>query len=165
MTVYDVHEDLVRLASIKSAVEQLGREKSEVEARLLVALEAHGTSSVSTTVDGETIKGTRVAPQRVTIDPDKVKAALTAAQWKKVTKQVLDSDLLEAAVKMKEVDANVVAQASEVKDTKPYIKVSGKVPDRNLGSVAIHDGKVEIKNAKGYTKPAAKKRVVKPRLA
>lgn len=164
MPVHDPQDDLIALAQIKAAQEALAKEKLVVEERIVAALRAHGTKTVSTDVDGERIQGTLVEPERTTIHEDKLKSALDTKQWNKVTSQVLDKEKLEAAVAMGIVDPNVVAAASEVKATKPFVKLSGKVSDKTLlNDIGFSDGQVNIKDSLGHTKPAARKRVAKPR--
>lgn len=164
MPVYDPQADLIALAQIKAAQEALAREKVEVETRLIAALDSKGVKSVSTDVDGDKVQGTLVRPERTTIHEDKLKQALDSKTWGKVTTQVLDKEKLEAAVAMGIVDPNVVAAASEVKATKPFVKLSGKVSDKTLlRDIGFSDGQVNIKDSAGHTKPAARKRVAKPR--
>ena len=142
-----MQEDLLELARIKAQSEALAVQKAEVEARLAQDLRSKGQKTLTATVAGAEVKGTLVAPQRVTIDEQKIHDALDAKTWKKVTKQVLDTDKLEAAVALGDVDANVVAAASDIKDTKPYVKVTG-----DIKAVA----------AAGYPVPAKVTRQVKP---
>lgn len=120
-----LQDDLIALAKVKERIDALGSEKAEIEARLVDAMTQKGQKTISAQ-DGN-VKGTLVAGSRITIDEDALKKALTAAQWKKVTKQVLDKERLEAHIVTGDVDPNVVAAASVEKDIKPYIKVSGKV--------------------------------------
>jgi hypothetical protein len=118
-----VQEDLLDLARLKEQIAALERVKAEVTGRVVEALEQSGRS----TVTAQGVKGTLVKASTVVIDPDKLKGDLTAAMWKRVTKQVLDKEMLEAHVATGDIDPNVVAAASEEKFSKPYIKVSGKL--------------------------------------
>lgn len=139
-----MQDDLVALARIKVQAEDLAAEKTTIEARIITALEKKGQKSLVVMEGANKVSGTLVAPQRVTVDEERLRKALTAKDWKTITRLVLDKTLLEAAVAVNQIDANVVAQCSDVKDTKPYIKVSGDV--RAIG-----------------TAPAAKKRAVRPK--
>lgn len=118
-----MQDELRSLARIKERIDSLSKDKAEVEARLIDAMVQKGQKSVTS---GD-LKGTLVEGTRITIDEDALKKALSAAQWKKVTKQVLDKERLEAHIVTGDVDANVVAAASTEKDVKPYVKVSGKI--------------------------------------
>lgn len=151
-----IQNDLVRMATIKAAIEVLTVEKREVETRLVEGMKTSQVKSSTADIDGETIKGTLVEAERVTIDEAKLKKALSAAQWKKVTTLVLDKEKLEAAVVQNIVDGQLVAGASEIKQNKPYIKVTGTVP------VAVVKG-VSPMDSRGNKKPAARKRVVRPK--
>lgn len=152
---YDPKEDLYRLAALKRALENLENEKAQVEARLVESLQRSGHKSLSADIDGVKIKGTLCAPTRVVIDEARLKASLDAAQWKKVTSLKLDKEKLEAAVVQNIVDRNVVAAVSDELDSKPYIRVSGKIPD----------DAVSVANSHGQPKPAASKRVAAKRAA
>jgi len=128
-----VQSDLLQLAQMKYEIAQLNEKKAVIEDRIIASLNRKGQKTVSTKINGAEVKGTIVAPQRVVIDEQKVRNALDAKMWRKVTRLVLDKDKLEAAVAIGDVDANVVAQCSEIKDTKPYVKVTG---DLQASSVA-----------------------------
>lgn len=127
-----VQTDLMALATIKSEIDALNQKKAEIEERMIAAMSKQGTKTV--TAQGGAVKGTLVAGTRITIDEDALKKALSAAQWKKVTKQVLDKERLEAHIVTGDVDPNVVAAASTEKDTKPYIRVSGKLEPTTAGT-------------------------------
>ena len=47
------HADLVRLASVKHALEELAKQKDDIEARLITAMKKAHLGVGSTTVDGE----------------------------------------------------------------------------------------------------------------
>lgn len=134
-------EDLIALAQIKKDIDHLSTVKNEIEANIVDAMQQIGKKSIS----AQGVKGTLVEGTTVNIDEDALKKALGAKTWGKVTKQVLDKAKLEAAVVIGDVDEVVVAQCSEEKPRKPYIRVSGEVAVPN--------------NSKGQPKPAAKKRV------
>lgn len=144
-----MQQDLLELATIKARIEALAEAKAEVEERLIAAMSSKGQKTVTVSAQDGDIKGTLVAGTRIIIDEEKLRGALTAAQWKKVSKSVLDKEKLEAHMVTGDVDPNIVASASTEKDVKPYIRVSG--------SLAIN-----VTDSKGHTKPAAKKRVVRP---
>jgi hypothetical protein len=151
---------LLDLARIKALEDELAKQKAAVQESLVTALKAVGQKTASATTDnGDSIKGTLVEAQRVTYDEDRLKKALGAPVWKKVTKQVLDKQKLEAEITVGAVDPNVVAGCASVADNKPYVKVTGSYSPSTLVDLPI--GEVTIKNASGATKPAAKR--VKPR--
>jgi hypothetical protein len=152
---------LIDLARIKALQDELAAEKANVQGQLSEALIQKGQKTLTATLDGgEQIIGTLVQAQRVTYDADRLKNALDARQWGKVTTQVLDKAKLEAAVVSQVVDANVVASCASVADNAPYIKVSGTYSPKAL--VDPPKGDVSVKDAQGREKPAAK-RVRKPK--
>lgn len=161
--VYDPQEDLIALAKIKAAQDALAKEKSEVETRLLKELVSKGIKTLDVILtDSVEVKGTVVQPERTTIDADGLERDLTKKQWEAVSKRVMDKELLEAAVVQNIVDINVVQAHSETKPTKAFVKVtiSGK-PSPN--GIVFNDNKVNITSSNGAVKPAARKRVAKPK--
>lgn len=140
----DPRDLLIELAAVKAQQDMLATRKGEIEQNLVNALKSRGQSTVSTTLgSGATVKGTLVEGTRVTIDADRLKGALGAPLWKKVTKQVLDNEKLEAAVALGEVDPNVVAACSTEKDVKPYVRLSGK-----FSPTDVIEAKVAVKRVR-----------------
>lgn len=120
---------LVTLAALKADEKRLAEKKAEVEKALCDALTKAGQKTVSIPLDnGKVLKGTLVEGQRVVYDSDRLQKTLGPKVWPKVSKSVLDATKLEAAITMGIVDPNVVAQCADVKDSKPYVKVSGDTP-------------------------------------
>lgn len=159
---YDPQADLIALATIKAAQDALNTEKAAVETRLMTYLNSKGLPKVNADLGGESIQGTVVAPIRVTIDAEQIKAALDTRQWNKVSTRVLDKEKLEAAVVQGTVPAEVVAKCSEETPTKPYVKVSTKAKGTLFPPVSIDAGVAHVVQA---PRPAARKRVVKPARA
>jgi hypothetical protein len=71
---------------------------------------------------GHYLKVNMVVGERVVIDETKLKKAIGARAFNKLTHRVLDKKLLESAVARGEVDATVLAIASEVKPNKAYLR-------------------------------------------
>lgn len=71
--------------------------------------------SISVSDGTHTIRATYTPTSRITIDEDKLKKALGAKAWNKVTDRSLNKSKLEEAIASGEIDANVVAQCSEEK--------------------------------------------------
>jgi hypothetical protein len=153
-----MQDDLVLFASLKQGIKTLTKELDKVEQRLVSAMDSKGQKSVS--AQNGDVKGTLVTGSRMVIDEEKLKKSLTASQWRAVSKSVLDKEKLEASMVVGTVDPNTVAAATEEKDNKPYIRVTGKVTKDNPVAASV-----TLKNSQGHTKPAAKKRVrpAKPR--
>lgn len=163
MSVLTTQDALVRLTMLKDIAKKAQDLVAQAEKSLIDAMaREHKDQVTAVTADGDEVKGTLVAPQRVSIDAEAIHKVVPAKTWNKITKQVLDTALLEAAVAMGEVDAQVVADASTVKDTKPYVKITGSFPKSAITPVneAVE---VSITNAKGSLKPAVRRRVAKPR--
>lgn len=75
------------------------------------------------------ITATLVAGSEEVIDPAKLKKALGAAKWGKVTTLVLDKKKLQDAMARGLVDPNIVASCSETVDRAPYIKITEKTSE------------------------------------
>jgi hypothetical protein len=155
-----VQVELLELAAAKAAAKEAAQRVVASEARLIEAMHKAGQKTVSAVLaDGEAVKGTLVEPQSVVIDEERLKKAVGASMWKKVTKTVLDKTKLEAAVAIGEIDQNTVAAVSTLKDIKASVRVSGTF---NPAEVAKTLAEVTIRDASGRVKPAAK-RLVKPK--
>lgn len=125
----DPQELLQILASIKAAADVLKKQHADVEARLIAALEVQGKDVLTAkTSQGGVIKGAVVRAERVVIDSEALENTLDKRLWEKVTKRVVDNALLEAHVVTGAIDEQVVAACSEVKQNKPYVKVTGDLP-------------------------------------
>ena len=154
-----MQEDLMELARLKEMQRDLADQVLEVEMRLVEALEKKGQKTVS--ANNGDLNGTLVKGTTVSINEEALKKALGAPLWKKVTKQVLDKERLEAHIVTGEVDPNVVASVSTEKDRKPFIKVTGTFRTKKAAAKKA-SASVTTRNSAGGTKPAAKKRAVRP---
>ena len=154
----NVQKHLLDLA-ILSAPQTGGAMSGAAAAATLIAdMVAAGQKTAALTLpNGDEVKGTLVTPQTVAIDEARLKAALGSKMWPKVTKAVLDKDALEAQVAVGNIDANVVAGCSTLKDIKASVRVSGTYSAEEAVEVAKT---VSIRDAKGRVKPAAK-RIIK----
>lgn len=142
---------LIQLAAIKAQETALAEKKALIQESLVIVMKQAGIGSLTQALgDGGKVKGTLVEAERLKIDEPKLKARLTAKQWKQVTKQVLDNELLEAAVAMNVVDPMVVAEVSETVMNKPYIRVTGSTPSLGVAGVTLTDDA-------GGLKPAARR--------
>lgn len=148
----DPVELLLILASIKAAEEVLSKQKEDIQARLVEIMQSNSRGTMTAkSSDGRVVKGTLVVAERVIIDSDRLKDALPAKMWDKITTRVLDKGLLEAHVTTKAIDENVVASCSEIKANKPYVRVSGDLPTMT-GIEAV-----TVRTEAGMEKPAMKR--------
>jgi len=95
--------------------------KKEVQATLVEQLKARKV----TTIQGgdDEIRITVVENEYVNYDPEQLKDALTAAQWKRIRKEDVDKDKLAAEVAAGNIDPKVVAQCAFVTTSSPYIRI------------------------------------------
>lgn len=153
----DITHLLAEAAALKLMAESAKKSYDAKQEELVQAMRAVGQKTATVSLpDEQAIKGTLVEGTRITIDEARLKQALDAKMWKKITKEVLDTTKLEAAVALNEVDANVVAACSTEKDVKPYVKISGTFNEQAAKAAA----EVSIRDTTGKVKPAARR--VKP---
>ena len=101
--------------------------KEEADATAIDIMDAEGMATHSWTgEDGVAAKVALVKASTMVFDEAKLKKAVGAEAWKKITTPKLDKDLLEAAIKMGVVDANTVAACTEERPKKPYLKFTEK---------------------------------------
>lgn len=77
-------------------------------------------------VDGESVSATLVEGERLVIDEALLISKLDKRQLGKIMKPVVDRELLEAAVKLGHISADLVASCSEMKPSAAYIKFTEK---------------------------------------
>lgn len=121
----DLTRLLLDLAQVKAEEEALAARKAAAELALIEGMNLARKKGVAVQLDnGDEVKGTLVEAQRVVYDEQALEVAL-ADKWSRVTKTTLDTKKLEAAIALGDVDPNVVAVCSEVRDNKPYVKITG----------------------------------------
>ena len=128
--------DLYKLAKAKEDVASLAKTIALLEIEVVTAMELAGLDKIA--LPGDTIKGTLVKAIRVVTDYDALEKLLTPAQWKRVTKSVLDKEKLEAEIVVGRIEASVIASVSEEKENKPYVRITGStaaVPVPNVVGV------------------------------
>lgn len=80
-----------------------------------------------TTTDGDVkVSGSLIAGTETHVDEDRLKKALGAVEFNKLTKRVLDPTKVSAAIERGDLDPAVVAECSYDKPKRPYIRVSVK---------------------------------------
>lgn len=94
--------------------------KSGVEQEACVAMSDMGKDKHKTSSG---TAATLVEAARIVIDEERLKKALGADLWNKVTKRVLDKSALEDQMAQGVVDPVVVAQCSDEKPNKPYLRI------------------------------------------
>lgn len=147
--------DLLRvLANIDAAKKALAEQHEQVQERLIAILDSQGRDVLQADMgQGQKVRGKVVRAERVVIDEPTLLGHLDGlGLGDKVTKRVLDKGLLEAHVKTGEIKPDLVAACSEVKQNKPFIKISGDTPATPLGL-----GEVATKSSSGGDKAAVKR--------
>lgn len=121
---------LARFATTKANLDVLEARKKEEQAELVAQFKDKGTKSYSVEADGFRVTGTLVEPERIKIDEERLKKAVGAEVWNRISTKTLDKKKLEALLALGEIDANVVASCSE-SSVSPYIKIAMKETDAN----------------------------------
>ena len=87
--------------------------------------ETHRTSASIRQADGDGhIRATAITASREVIDTERLKKAVGAELWRKITTLALDHQKLQDAMARGLVDPNVVAQCSSSVTNRPYIKIT-----------------------------------------
>lgn len=149
---------LMRLARIKVEQKALAEELEKVQADLLTNMTAEGVDKIEFEYDDTEYKGTAIYGQNVVYDVPSLESSVTQEQWDMVTKKVLDTEKLEAAVTIGAISADIVATCSEVKDKKPYVlvKTSGNATSLPDPQARVRKGRGKSAAAKVVRPPAAK---------
>ena len=154
-------ELLVILASIKSAEDALAKQRSDVQTRLIEAMDSELQKIVKTTTsDGRSLTGTLVRAERLVYDEAGLEVHLGKKLWDAVTVRKLDKALLEAHVVTKAIREDVVASYTEIKQNAPFIKLSGDIGVMPVPGVTAVSG-----TTAGGKDKAAVKRVKAKRAA
>jgi hypothetical protein len=156
--VLEVRRILAEAAMLKKTAEAATAQYDAKAKELVDAYRHAGFKTLDLPLhDGGDIRGTLVEGQRTKIDDAGLLVVLSPEQVEKVTKRVFDKDLLEAAVAVGVIDADLVAAHSTIVDVKPYVKITGSFTPETAEVAA----QVAIRDAAGQSKPAARR--VKPK--
>lgn len=119
---------LQRLRDLKKTIKDAESEikgDAGVEAQIIDHFNhARQKSMTITDHEGTRITGTLVEGSTIELDEVRLKKAIGAPTWNKVTKRVIDKTKLEDAMADGTVDPNVVAQCSNEVPRKPYVRVT-----------------------------------------
>lgn len=119
-------------AAIKRAAEAMLEAKAERDRQIKIiaesqeALLAWMDETEQTSLDLPVGKFSRVQSEPLVIDEDKLKKALGAPMWNKITTSKLDKKKLDAFVKSGEIKPVTIASVSEIVPNKPFIKSTVK---------------------------------------
>lgn len=120
-------EKIITFRDLKAKIKTLGDEVKPLQADIVDMIKSKGNRTMSTQDhNGVTITATVVESTSMAIDEARLKKAVGAAVWKKITTPRLDDKLLEQAIQAGEVDVNVVAQCTTETPRSPYIKLTEK---------------------------------------
>lgn len=119
--------DLLKLSDLKSDIASLQDEAAAIADRITDAMSTFEIKTLKATDrEGHTHTATWVQSKTPIIDQNLLKTKLGSVLWAKVTTKVLDSKKLAAFVASNEIDANVVAECTEDKLSKPHVRITKK---------------------------------------
>lgn len=117
---------LVALGNLIDKVKEAEAEKKHLQSELITAMEGEGFDTLVVT-DGDTeYRGTIVRGTTTSFDEETLKTLVPEEVWQKITRTVVDSKALEAAVAQGDISPATLAQASESFDRSPYVRVTTK---------------------------------------
>ena len=119
-------QTLLNISEHKRKIAVLTDEVAAMQDALIERWVEGDITGIAVTHGGERISGTLVQGERVHTDESKLAKKVGAQQWKKLLTPVLDKTKLADAIKAGLVSPVDVADASEVKPSKPFIKVTRK---------------------------------------
>lgn len=109
-----------RYEELKAEMKLMSSEVSELQAELVEFIEKNDAKLF--TVDGRDF--TRVQSESVNTDEEKLKKAIGATAFNKLTVRTLDPKLVDQAVKDGVLTTTLLASVSTLKKNKPYISMS-----------------------------------------
>lgn len=115
-------EQVDTVRHLKAVSAAAATDASEAQEELIKMMETDGVQSIDADFPDATVKATVVGGTLIVLDEVKLKKKLGVALWKKLQKTSLDRQLLEDAIGRGQVQASVVAECSEEKQKKPYVK-------------------------------------------
>lgn len=111
--------------SLNETIADLQKQLEKVKEKIFKHLEDNELETLTVGEEGDEIKVTIVRPTTLKFDEEGLKESLSSAQWKSVTKQVVDKKALEDAVVRGKIDPSVVADNSKEVASKPYLRITG----------------------------------------
>lgn len=110
-------------ANLRHEEREYERRRKEVGGRLLPMMQEKSVTKEKVDFDADTIASVGIKTRdNYKIDEDKLKKALGAPLFNKLTTAKLDEDKIEAAIALGDVDPNVVAACTEHTETQ-YLEV------------------------------------------
>lgn len=111
--------------AIADDMASLDERLTKVKKTLMEKLESAELETLTVGEEGSEIKVTIVRPTTLKLNEAGLEKDLSPAQWKLVTKKVVDKKALEDAVVRGKIDPTVVADNSNEVASKPYLRITG----------------------------------------
>ena len=120
-------DKIITFRDMKATIKGLEAEAKHVQSEIIDFIKGKGNKTMSAEdTKGVTVTATVVESTSIAIDEARLKKAVGAQVWKKITTPRLDDKLLEQAIQSGEVDVNVVAQCTTETPRSPYLRLTEK---------------------------------------
>jgi len=120
-TEVEVEKVLDELAAAKLERELVDKKIGRLQAALL----KYAETTESKTLSSKHHKATVVTSERVTYNNSTLKKALGVKLWNRIKREQVDSSKLKSLVSGGLIDPVIVAQHTEITQSKPYLRISG----------------------------------------
>lgn len=118
---------IAEVVALKRQMEQIDARRRELEQKIMSMLESTGSSALEWKADdGSTGRVSVVRSSEIVYDDAGIKAGVTPAVWRSITKPVIDSKALEDRIARGIVPIELVAENSYEKPRKPYLRITHK---------------------------------------
>lgn len=117
-TKEEVHQQAREYANLKWEETEAQKKRKEHGVEVLAAMKAYGARKVPVDFDAQTNAVVAIKTRENTkVDEDRLRKAVGAKLWGKLTTQVLDPAKVEAAIKLGDLDPNVLSSCMETSET------------------------------------------------
>ena len=119
-----IEKTLDKIQDEQEKLQDIEKSISELKEKLFDLLEKHELETVMVGEDGHEIKVTIVRPTSLKLNEEGIKSEISDAQWRQITKNVIDKKALEDAVARGNIEISVVSNNSKEVALKPYLKIT-----------------------------------------
>lgn len=118
-------EKIVRLDDLRGQVKGLNADIAELQEEVLEDMASLGLNSRTVRQpNGKPLKATRMQNTSLVFNEPALRKRLGSVLWNKVSTRSLDKRKLEQQIAEGNIAAQILAECSEEKTTKPFVKVS-----------------------------------------
>lgn len=122
----ELDERIVEFAKHKEAAKYHEGQWREAQPSIIEQMEEAGSNRRIVDTDDAKVTATIVRGTTVNLDSDRLKKAIGARAWNKLTVRSLDQKKVKEAIESGDLDPNIVAECSDEVDKTPYVRTSVK---------------------------------------